>query len=210
MCARGSAHVLEAVDELVRYLDGALDEPVFWVTVFVVVALDALVPFMPSGTTITVAGVFASSGRLALPSLIVVAAAAAFTGDTIVYAIGRRAGPRLLARVDRRARGKRLHAWLGTAMSGRTAQLIILGRYIPGARLVVMLSAGALRCPPARFVPIDALAATLWAGTAALVGYLGGLAFVHQPPFAIGSALLAGTVLALLVRHTARRGARLP
>lgn len=178
--------------------------PTLWLVVFAVVALDALVPFIPSGTTVTVLGVFAASGRLALVSLVVVAAVAAFTGDNLAYAVGRWAGPGLTARIERSRRGGRMYLWVRQAMQHRTAHLIILGRYVPGARLAVMLAAGALRCPASRFWPLDALAATMWAATAALTGYFGGAAFTDQPLLAIAVALGASAVVMGLVEFGGR------
>jgi membrane protein DedA with SNARE-associated domain len=207
MCRPARTHVLDIVEMLGRYLDGALGEPVFWVVVFAVVALDALVPFLPSGSTITAAGVFASSGRLALPSVVLVATAAAVTGDNLVYAIGRRAGPHVLAGLERRRRGAGAYQWMRRAMRDRTAELIIMGRYVPGARMAVMLAAGALRCPPRRFLPLDALAAMLWAGTAALAGYFGGSLFAHRPLLGVAAGALAGATVVLLVEWTGRRRA---
>jgi membrane-associated protein len=196
MCRLPAARLLDHVDVLTRLLNGVVGGPWLWVVIFAVVALDAVLPFIPSGTTITVAGVFAASGRLALVSLVVVASVAAFASDNLVYTLGRRAGPALLARIGRGSRGTRMYLWVSRAMSHRTAHMIILGRYVPGARLAVMLAAGALRCPPSRFWRLDVIAATLWAGTAALTGYFGGTAFSHQPLMAIALAL--GTSAAVM------------
>jgi membrane protein DedA with SNARE-associated domain len=207
MCEGARRHLLDGV-EIERYLDGALGEPAFWVAVFAIVALDALVPFVPSGTTVTTAGVFASSGRLALPSVVLVATAAAVTGDNLVYAIGRRAGPPVLAGLERRRRGARAYEWMRRGMRDRTAEVIIMGRYVPGARMAVMLAAGALRCPPRRFLPLDALAAMLWAGTAAFAGYFGGSLFAHRPLLGVVAGALAGATVVVLVEWTGRRRTR--
>jgi membrane-associated protein len=196
MCPAPATRLLDQVDVLTRLLGGVVGGPWLWIVIFAVVALDAVLPFIPSGTTITLAGVFAASGRLTLVALVAVASVAAFASDNLVYAVGRRAGPRLLARVGRGRRSEGMYQWVRRAMRDRTAHLIILGRYVPGARLAVMLAAGALRCPPSRFWPLDAVAATLWAGTAALTGYFGGTAFRDQPVLAIALAL--GTSAAIM------------
>jgi membrane protein DedA with SNARE-associated domain len=187
------------VNALTPLLSGLVDGPTLWLVLFAVVALDALVPFIPSGTTVTVLGVLAASGRLTLVSLVAVAAVAAFTGDNVAYAVGRWAGPGLAARLERTRRGGRVYGKVRRAMSDRTAQLIILGRYVPGARLAVMLAAGALRCPVSRFWPLDAVAATMWAATAALTGYFGGAAFTDRPVLAVAVALGASAAVLGLV-----------
>jgi membrane protein DedA with SNARE-associated domain len=57
---------------------------------------------------------------------------------------------------------------------------VITGRFIPGGRLVVTFSAGGLGFPWRRFIVFDAIAGTLWATYAALLGYFGGSTFEHS------------------------------
>ncbi len=194
------------MDVATRLLDGHA----LLVLVFAVVAFDAAVPFLPSGTTVSLAGVVAASGRLSLVTLVAVASAAAFTGDNLVYAAGRRAQPRMLARLEAHRWSARTYGWMRHAMRHRTAYLIVLGRYVPGVRMVVMLAAGALDCPPARFRTLDAVAATLWAATAALSGYLGGTAFAHRPLLAAAVALGVGAVVMGAVDLAGRRWCQVP
>jgi membrane-associated protein len=149
------------------------------VVVFAVVAFDALVPFLPSGTMVSLAGVVAASGRLSLVLIVAVASVAAFTGDNLVSAVA----------VGGRARRRPL-VWR------RTAYRIILGRCLPTARLVD---------PRSRFQVLEAVAAALWAGTAAMCGYFGGTAFAGRPVPAAVVALAAGAVVMGLVEIAGRR-----
>ncbi len=67
-----------------------------WVVlvVFVVAALDAVVPLSPSESTlIAVAVVSAQTGRPAIWLVIVAAAAGAYTGDVVSFRIGSGPGP---------------------------------------------------------------------------------------------------------------------
>lgn len=86
--------LLEHVTELIR---GTLGSPWLWVLVFAIAGLDALLPFMPSETTVVTVAVLIGPdlGRLAL--LVVVSAAGAWAGDCLGYAVGRAAGPRAVA-----------------------------------------------------------------------------------------------------------------
>ena len=74
----------------------------------------------------------------------------------------------------------------------------MVARFIPGGRTVVTLSSGTLGYPYRRFVLFDAIAATIWALYASLLGYLGGHAFEAQPwkglllAFAIAFAVTGG------------------
>ena len=81
-------------------------------------------------------------------------------------------------------------AWAEHQLQVRAAQLIILGRFIPGGRTAVALSAGLTHFPWKRYAVLDALAALLWASYATLLGYFGGKAFEAQPWKGLIAALL--------------------
>ena len=59
--------------------------------------------------------------------------------------------------------------------------MIVVGRFIPGGRTAITLSAGTLGFPWRRFALFDAVASIIWATYAALLGYVGGRAFEHAP-----------------------------
>jgi membrane protein DedA with SNARE-associated domain len=175
---------------------------------FVLAFLDALVPVVPSETSVITAGVVASSGDLSLPLVILFAAAGAFAGDNTSYFVGARYGTRINDRFFQSEKAKARIAWAQRQVQERGGELIIIARFIPGGRTVVTLSSGTLGYPWRRFVLFDAIAASIWALYAALLGYLGGHAFEEQPwkglllAFAIAFAV-TGTVE--LVRWYQRR-----
>ncbi|MEN3343152.1 MAG: rane-associated protein [Actinomycetota bacterium] len=147
--------------------------------VFLLAFLDAIVPVVPSETAVITAGVVAADGHLSLPLVAAAAVGGAFLGDNTTYGIGRRFGVRVVHRFFRgekaRARIDRGERQLGE----RGGQLIVVGRFVPGGRTAVTLSAGLLRFPWRRFVAFDGLAAVVWALYASLLGYFGGRAFEH-------------------------------
>lgn len=145
--------------------------------VFVLAFLDALVPVVPSESSVITAGVVASSGDLSLALVIPAAAAGAFLGDNTAYLIGRRFGDRVTARFFSGEKSRKRIKWAERQLTERGGQLITVARFIPGGRTVVTLSAGLVRYPWRRFVLFDAAAALLWALYAALLGYFGGRAF---------------------------------
>jgi membrane-associated protein len=163
--------------------------------------LDALVPVVPSETSVITAGVVASSGDLSLPLVILFAAAGAFAGDNTSYFVGARFGTRINDRFFHSEKAKGRIAWAHRQLEERGGELIVIARFIPGGRTVVTLSAGTLGYPWRRFVVFDALAASIWAVYAALLGYLGGHAFEEQPwkglllAFAIALAVTGGVEL---------------
>lgn len=152
-----------------------------YVVVFVFAVVDAVVPVVPSETAVITAGVVAVSGDLSLPLVIAAAALGAFGGDNLAYGIGRRYGTRAKERFFRGEKAKRRVEWASTQLEQRGGELIAVARFIPGGRTAVTLTAGLTRFPWRRFAVFDAIAALIWAGYAALLGYFGGQAFEHQP-----------------------------
>jgi membrane-associated protein len=168
---------------------------------FVLAFLDALVPVVPSETSVITAGVVASAGDLSLPLVILFAASGAFAGDNTSYFVGARYGTRINERFFQSEKAKGRIAWAQRQVEERGGELIVIARFIPGGRTVVTLSAGTLGYPWRRFVVFDAIAASIWAVYASLLGYLGGHAFEAQPwkglllAFAIAFAVTGGVEL---------------
>jgi membrane protein DedA with SNARE-associated domain len=187
-------------------LSGLIDSPWLWVVVFVVAGLDALLPFMPSETTVVIVGVLIAPDPALLPVLIIVATVGAWAGDCLAYAIGRYSGPQVIARMMRSEQGRRRHDWAQALLRLHGSILIIAGRYIAGVRAVTMLTAGVLRYPTRQFLVTDAVGAGIWATYAALIGLLGGATFEDNPAMGMLLAFSIGLVLAALI-EVARRGA---
>ena len=143
--------------------------------------LDALVPVVPSETSVITAGVVASAGDLSLPMVIAVAASGAFLGDNTAYFIGHRFGTRINDRFLSSEKNRRRVEWAQRQVNERGGELIVIARFIPGGRTIVTLSAGTLGYPWRKFAIFDAAAALGWALYAALLGYFGGHAFEKAP-----------------------------
>jgi membrane-associated protein len=169
-----------------------------YVIVFALAVLDAVVPVVPSETAVITAGVVAASGDLNLLLVIPAAAAGAFLGDNSAYLIGRRFGERVTRRFFSGEKAQRRIEWAKEQLGERGGQLIAVGRFIPGGRTAVTLSAGLLRFPWRRFVLYDAAAAVAWALYAALLGYFGGKTFED--------ATWKGLLLALAIAFTVAGG----
>jgi membrane-associated protein len=146
---------------------------------FLLALLDAIVPIVPSETAVITAGVVASAGDLSLSLVAPAAAAGAFVGDNTAYLIGRRFGARATERFFSGEKARKRIEWAEAQLSERGGELIAVGRFIPGGRTAVTLSAGTLRFPWRRFALFDAAAAIGWALYASLLGYFGGRAFEH-------------------------------
>jgi membrane-associated protein len=149
--------------------------------VFLLSYLDAILPVVPSETSVITGGVVAASGGLRLWILIPAAAAGAFLGDNTAYWIGRRFGSRATERFFSGEKARKRIAWAQEQLGERGGELIVIARFIPGGRTAVTLSAGTLMYRWRRFVIFDAVASLSWALYASLVGYFGGKAFENAP-----------------------------
>lgn len=189
---------------------GVLRSPWFYLVLFVLVYVDAFLPGVPSESIVIVAGVFAVNGTPELPLVILVAITGAFVGDHTSLLIGRLAGTRLMRWVPPGSRRRRSLEWSARQLERRGAQILIVGRYVPGGRTGVTLMAGFVQYPWRSFTPYVAIAAVTWGVYSSLVGYFGGLAFRESPwqGIALGIGIgVAVTVVVELVRFSRRRRA---
>jgi membrane-associated protein len=174
-------------ESLTEYVSGS---PWTYAFLFVIAALDVIIPLVPSETSVILAGVLASTGDLHLVLVILFAAAGAIVGDNTAYWIGRKVGHRIVDRWFKGERRKQVD-WAHKQVQERGGYLIIIGRFIPGGRTAVTLSCGMLEMPWRRFITWDVAAGLLWATYAAMLGYVGGRTFEENP--------LKGFILAFVV-----------
>jgi membrane protein DedA with SNARE-associated domain len=149
--------------------------------IFVLAFLDALVPIVPSETSVITAGVVASQGDLSLPLVVAFAAAGAIAGDNTAYFVGWRYGRRINDRFFTSEKAKKRIAWAHRQVEERGGELIVIARFIPAGRTAVTLSAGTLEYPWRKFIAFDVIAGLIWGGYAASLGYFGGHAFEEAP-----------------------------
>ncbi|MET7425702.1 VTT domain-containing protein [Dactylosporangium sp. NPDC005555] len=178
-----------------------------WVVlvVFVVAALDAVVPLSPSESTlIAVSVVSAQTGRPAIWLVVVAAAAGAFAGDVVSFRIGVRAGAGVLRRLRTRRRGLQVYGWAHRTLNGRGGQVLVFARYLPGGRSASALAAGVVGYPAARFQAWTALGVSVWAAMAGGIGYACGRFLDGRPWHALLLAY-AGAAVLLVVAEVLRR-----
>jgi membrane-associated protein len=191
-------------ESLTDFVSGS---PWTYLYLLVVSAVDVVFPVVPSETSVILGGVLASSGDLLLVLVVASAAAGAIIGDNVAYWLGRKAERPLRRRFFSGEREHRL-LWAERQIKERGPYLIVVGRFIPGGRTAVTVSAGILHMPYPRFLAADVLAGVLWGLYAALLGYAGGRTFEEQPwkgfvaAFAVA---LAVTGVVEVVRWVRRR-----
>ncbi len=143
------------------------------------------------------AGTAVASGRASFALAASACFLGIFTGDVLLYGIGRLLGPRALEnRIVRRfvseSAASRASSWLGN----NAAAAVLMSRFIPGLRLPTYLAAGALKTDFTKFAAWFLIASFIW--TPILVG---STAFSQRFLFP-ENAILGFVVIALVLRFT--------
>ncbi|WP_326666185.1 DedA family protein [Streptomyces sp. NBC_00385] len=186
-------------------------------SLFLLVALGALVPVVPTGALVSSAAVvaFHQSSPFSLLIVFAVASSAAFLGDICLYWLGQRGvrsknGSKWLRAISDRAAPERL-AQAQRKLDEHGAMVLVLSRLVPAGRIPVMLACLLGRMPLRRFARGDVPACLAWAATYQLIGILGGSLFPEPwqgVVAAVGLTLLISGAPALWHRLRGRRSGR--
>ncbi|MFF0063428.1 DedA family protein [Streptomyces sp. NPDC005279] len=178
--SRALGHLSEVVG---RLPPESTQQAVGYPSLFLLVALGALVPVVPTGALVSSAAVVAlhQTAPLSLLFVFLVASSAAFLGDVGLYWLGQRgtrsrSGSRWLAALRGRAAPDRLEQ-AQRKLEERGVTVLVLSRLIPAGRIPVMLACLLGKMPLRRFVRGDIPACLAWAATYQLIGILGGSLF---------------------------------
>lgn len=172
------------IHEVVRQLPTeSTQQAVGYPSLFLLVALGALVPVVPTGALVSSAAVvaFHQTSPFALLVVFAVASCAAFLGDICLYWLGQRGvrsrnGSKWLAAISGRAAPERL-AQAQRKLRDNGATVLVLSRLVPAGRIPVMLACLLGRMPLRRFARGDVPACLAWAATYQAIGILGGSLF---------------------------------
>lgn len=173
--------------------------------IYVFATIDGFFPPVPSESVVIAVAATAMVGDGPnLWLLVASAAAGAFTGDQIAYAIGSRVDVHRV-RFLRGRRGRATLAWAEHALANRGSSFILAARYIPVGRVAVNMTAGALGYRRRRFVALTGLAAVTWAVYGTAIG-VGAGAWLHDHPvIAVVAGVVIGVVVGLLIDWILRR-----
>lgn len=202
-------HLIEFVATYGVWVYGLLFAIIFAETGLVVT------PFLPGDSLLFATGALAmqEGGGLNPWLVFILLTVAAFTGNAVNYAIGRRAGPAIFTGTGDSTIGKlmnrqyldRAHAFF-EQYGGKA---IILGRFVPIVRTFVPFVAGAAKMTPASFVAFNAIGAIAWVGSCVLAGVLFGNVPVIKNNFSLVTiGIVAISLLPVLVEFLRHRGAR--
>jgi len=189
--------VIGPLNDLSDWLLDLSGQPVFLLAAFVVALLDSIIPVVPSETMLIVGGVAAGTGNQVLGLVILVGALGAFAGDNLAYQLGKSYERRIRSILFRGEKGERRLDWAAKQLHKRGGLLLITARFIPGGRTAVTVASGVTRQPRRRFMIYDAIACTIWATYATLLGYIGGRTFEddHTRAFLFAFGLAVGVTL---------------
>ena len=181
----------------------------FLAIIFAIAYFDSVIPVVPSETCVIIGGVAAAGFEGAhrpypLVAVIAFGALGAFLGDNTAYLLGAKLGPWFEARAARRPKTAQRLEWAKQQIHERGGLLLITARFIPGGRTALTLASGITRQSRRWFMGWIAVAATIWASYAALLGYIGGKTFQdnHTKAFLVAFGLaISMTVIIEVVRH---------
>jgi membrane-associated protein len=181
---------------------------------FLLIALETTGIPLPGETALITAAVVASKGKLSIELVIVLAAAAAITGDNIGFALGRKVGRRVLSAPGPLYRHRVRVLRVGEPFFERHGpKAVFLGRWITGLRITAAWLAGANRMRWPVFLFWNALGGMAWATSVGLASYyLGHTAETYLKSsglIALGAVVLGGAALWGILRrrreHASRR-----
>jgi membrane-associated protein len=171
---------------------------------FLAAAIDAVFPVVPSEGLVVTAGMAAAAGHQNLLLVIVLAMLGSVIGESACYFMGRGSGPALHRWMKRQERRQAVYDKVSAALHARGGLILMTVRYIPGARMVATLTAGATRYSFRKFIVFTFAGVTIAYTYVALLGYLGGDAFAHDSLKALGFSLSLAFMIGLVV-ETSRR-----
>lgn len=128
--------------------------------------------FLPGDSLLITAGLVAAQGGFDVWALTGLLSLAAIVGDSVGYAIGYRAGPRIFRKEDSR--------WFSRAHLARTREFyerhggktILLARFIPIIRTFAPVVAGVGQMAYRRFLAYNVFGGIFWVGGLTGAGYL--------------------------------------
>ncbi len=199
-----SSKLSDAIGQLTDFMaqlpPESTQQAVGYPSLFLLVALGALVPVVPTGAVVSSAAVvaFHQSSPLSLLFVFLVASFAAFLGDVSLYWLGKRGvgsknGSKWLAALRDRAAPDRLEQ-AQSKLADHGVAVLVLSRLIPAGRIPVMLACLLAKMPLRTFVRGDIPACLAWAATYQLIGILGGSLF-HEPWQGVLAAVALTVVL---------------
>jgi membrane-associated protein len=139
-----------------------------------VVAVDSVVPIVPSEVLAVTAGAFVARGSLDVRLVVPAVIAGGVAGDVVTYHLGRAGSRRARRAMTATPRRRQLFDRLQRSLTRRRTATIVAARFVPGGRTGVGLLAGVTRQPRRACLAASTLGVSLWALYVLGLGYLTG------------------------------------
>jgi len=165
--------------------------------------------FLPGDSLLFTVGLLTATGVVPTPIGITALCVfvAAFAGDQLAYAIGRKAGPAVFRREQSRFFNPENVERTNAFFTKHGGKAIILARFLPVFRAFVPVAAGVGRMSYKTFITFNVIGAFAWGVGLTLVGFfLGQIEFVatYSEFFIIGIVLLSGIPILLELTKAGR------
>jgi membrane protein DedA with SNARE-associated domain len=154
--------------------------------------------------------VLIGANHVSLAVLLVVAVAAAVTGDALTYGLGRWFAPRLLRLKLVRRQRKRIVAAHRTVQRRGMMGALLVQRWIVPTRGFVPMLLGVTKEPVAPFLASSTIAAALWAAVFVIGSQVGGMKLFIAIPVVMLVLTLARLLRRLVVSTRRQRARRNP
>lgn len=179
--------------------------------IFVLVGLESIGVPLPGETALITGALYAATThRLSIPIVIVVAAGAAIIGDNIGFAVGRWGGYRLLRRYGKHIRLDERRLKIGRYVFLRHGgKVVFFGRFVAVLRTYAAFLAGTNRMSWRRFLVFNAAGGITWAAAVGIAYYYIGNTVKHvRGPLDIVLGIVAVAIIAgffIYLRRTEER-----
>lgn len=151
---------------------------------------------IPAAPLFLAAGALAHLGQLNLPFVFAVAVTAALLSDLCWYHVGRFRGKKALSFVCRISLDRdSCIKHTGELLARHGGRLLLVAKFIPGLNALATPSAGVAHMSLPKFILLDGLGSSLWAGVFTTVGYL----FSADIEYIVGMLGRLGTWTGLIV-----------
>jgi membrane protein DedA with SNARE-associated domain/membrane-associated phospholipid phosphatase len=172
---------------MISHLGRLISDYGYLIVALFIFAEGIAIPF-PTDTTLITAAAFAAHGRLSVVMIFVVSTVATTLGTSVAFVLGRRGGD-FFDKHSKRVNPTVLARTRGFFdRHGSTA--VLIGRFIPFARMLISPMAGLSTMSFAKFSVFNLAGAAVWSAVFCGVGY-----FFGQHPPSIGRGLVRGGIV---------------
>jgi len=167
----------------------------YWLLIGAVLARQACLP-IPTALLLVAAGALSRSGKLSLLGTVGVSVVAFLVADLAWYEAGHRFGNRVLHFLCGLSGGPASCVHRGTnEFATHGVRTLLVSKFVVGLDAMAVPLAGAAGIPRLRFLIFDALGATFWSMTYAVLGYI----FSDQLDRVAAHVVRMGTVVVLAI-----------